>query len=233
LSDIGESAKSAVPVLLNDFGNADDRVRFDAVSAVAKIGGDPNVVVPAFRRALKDQSVHVRWNAMSGLYRFYGRARSAVPELLAALSDQATVGNDPISKQAEDALWHIAPEKLPNSLIVERSTPVAANGHTTKSVEVVYKGERHIVIPVGRSVPCMAQLWMSVPRDPISLYRRTPGQTGEGHFLGKFEVIGLPSPPASVNAQVLCIIADQQIILNAHENTVGLLRMRRIDEKAN
>src|SRR5258706_213756 len=69
LAHIGRPAQAALPAFIRRFSHTNAEVRFDAVSAVMDIGGDPSVVVPALRSVLKDPSVNVRWNAVSGLSR--------------------------------------------------------------------------------------------------------------------------------------------------------------------
>jgi len=46
-------------------------------------------------------------------------------------------------------------------------------------------------------------------------------------------VMGIPSPPTNVNAQVVCVIADQQITLCARDHTRKLfLEVRRLENEA-
>ncbi len=230
LGYIGHPAQAALPVLLKDFTNSDWRVRFDAVTAVSRIRGDPDVLIPAFTRALKDPRWEVRANAASGLYLFYGRARSAVPDLLTALNDPAMAGNDNYKTMVEDALWMIGPEKAGHPQVVEDATPLVVDGITTESVDIVYNAERRTLIEPGRKEPCLTQFWNSGPRGVLTLYRSQGKTAGPDHELGQFEVLGIAPPPSNVNVSVLCIIADQQILLNARDNnTHEFLQIRRVE----
>ena len=145
------------------------------------------------------------------------RARSAVPELLKALNDPVTLGYEGLKQQLEYVLWHIAPEKVGKPLIIENATPMTADGMTVQAVDVLYEGRRRTLIKPGRSVPCLTQFWDSAPRSPLVLFRSVT-QTNGDHFLGEFEVMGISPPPSNVNVSVLCIIAEQQIILSARDN---------------
>ena len=78
LGDIGRGAQASLPALLRNFHHTNADVRFDAVSAVLHIGGDPNIVVPALTGMLKDPKPEVRFNAVAGLRGFGARARSAI-----------------------------------------------------------------------------------------------------------------------------------------------------------
>jgi hypothetical protein len=60
LGSIGHAAQPALPVLLKDFADPDRQVRFDAVTAVIFIGGDPKVLIPALVPMLKDPMLEVR-----------------------------------------------------------------------------------------------------------------------------------------------------------------------------
>ncbi|MHB8523161.1 MAG: HEAT repeat domain-containing protein [Limisphaerales bacterium] len=229
LASIGPSAQAAVPVLLRDFTHTNGQVRFDAVTAVSHIGGDPNLVLPAMRSALKDPKLEVRWNASAALLNLGARARPAVPDLLVALNDPATQRYQGLKEQLETALWLIAPEKVGKLLVVEDATPMVAGGVTTETLDVMFNGERKTLIASGRPVPCQAQFWHSAPRGPLTLYRSASKMTGTNHFLGEFEVMGIPPPPSNANVSLLCIIADQQILLSARDNNRSVfLEIRRI-----
>jgi hypothetical protein len=136
---------------------------------------------------------------------------------LEALNDPGRLGNDTLKEQVELALWWVAPEKI-GTVVVEDPTPLVAEGITTEALKVIFNGQRKTLIPSGRPVPCQAQYWDSGPRDPISLYRGSEGTTEKDLFLGQFEVMGMSPSPKSVNVSVLCIIANQQILLSARDN---------------
>lgn len=232
LGDIGPAAKAAIPILLKNFTHTNDDVRFYAVSAIYHIGGDADVVVPALRSVLKDTRIHVRWNAIVALSNFGRRASSAIPDLLQALEDPGKVGNDTTKEQVETAIWRIAPEKIGKPFIVEESTPLVANGITTERVDVIFKGERGTLIRSGVPVPCLGQHWDSEPRTPLDLYRVKNQTNANDHFLGRFEVMGIPPPPGNANISVLCIVVDQKIILCARDNTFNrFLEIRRVENE--
>jgi hypothetical protein len=232
LGHIGPAAEAAIPVLLKNFTHTNVEVRFNAVSAVYYIGGAPSVVVPAMKSALRDPKLEVRWNAIVALSRFGRNARSAVPELLQAFDDPAKLGDETIKEQVEIALWNIAPETIAKPLVVEERTPMVANGVTTEALDLLFNGERNTLIPSGTPVPCVAACWSSEPRGLLRLYRGTNQAAAKDHFLGQFEVVGLPPPPAGVNAQVLCVIANQQICLCARDyNRKVFLEVRRAEDK--
>jgi hypothetical protein len=222
LGYIGRPAQAALPALFKNLTHTNGDVRFDAVSAVYGIGGEPNVVVPALRSLLKDPMINVRWNAVAALRNFESRARSAVPELLQALEDPANIGNNTLREQIETALWQIAPEKTSKTMVVEEATQMVVDNVTTEPLDLLFNGERNTLIRPGKAVPCVAACWNNEPRGLLTYYRGT-------HCLGQFEVVGLPPPSTAVNAQVLCVIADQQIVLCARDYTRKVfLEVRRI-----
>src|SRR3954467_7559448 len=67
LDHIGRAAQAALPALIRNFTHTNRDVRFYAVSAAAKIGGEPSSLIPPLTGALKDSNVDVRWNALVGL----------------------------------------------------------------------------------------------------------------------------------------------------------------------
>ena len=231
LGSIGPPAKAAIPALLRNFTHTNADVRFYAVSAIYGIGDEPDSVVPALRSVLKDPKV--QWNAVGALGNFGARARSAVPDLLEALEDPAKLGKYTLREQVEIALWRIAPEKIAKTLVVEESTPMVAKGLTTEALDVIYKGERMTLMRPGTPVPsAIVACWSSEPRGLLSLYRGTNHTTAKDHFLGRFEVMGLPPPPTSINAQVVCVIANQQIMLCARDyNREMFLEIRRVENE--
>jgi len=228
---MGPAAKGAIPVLLRDLTNGGYKVSESTVWAVAKIGGEPSVIVPALKVALKDRFA-VRWAAIDSLVTFGGDARSAVPEILAAFGD-LRLRDEQVKEHVETSLWRIAPEKIGKPLVVEESTPMVAHGVTTEALDVLYNGERRTLIRPGTPVPCVGEFWHREPRAPLKLYRGTSQTTATDHFLGQFEVVGIPSPPTNVDVQVVCVIADQQIVLCARDHTRKLfLEVRRLKDEA-
>lgn len=89
LGFIGKAAQPALPVLLKDFTHPDRQARFDAVTAVLHIVGDPKILIPALESLLKDPMHEIRGNAAVSLDMNFGaRARPAVPALLEARDDR-------------------------------------------------------------------------------------------------------------------------------------------------
>jgi hypothetical protein len=153
-----------------------------------------------------------------------------VPVLLAALNDPTTDNYKGLKEQFETVLWRIAPDKVGKPLVIEETTPLIAGGVTAELVEMVYNGQRRTLIQTNRAVPCLSEFAYGAPRGTISFYRRAPGTPGDGHFLGSFEVVGIPAAPTNVNISLLCIIVDQRIVLNARENsTRQFMQIRRAD----
>jgi hypothetical protein len=228
LGHIGRGAQAALPVLIKRFTHTNSDVRFYAVSAVMDIGGEPTVVVPALTSALKDSNVNVRWNALTGLSMFGSRGRPAVPEILKMLNDPGMVGTSSITQQVATTLWRIAPEKVGHPLVVEVSTPIVAGGVTMEAVKVAYHGKHQILVPAGTSVPAVRQYWNSDPRPRLTIYRGAGTNDANDRLLGHFEVLDVPSSP-NVNISTLCVIADNQIILCARDNTrEQFLEIRRL-----
>jgi hypothetical protein len=229
LGHIGPAARAALPALFRDFNHTNGQVRFDAVSAVYFIGGEPEVIIPPLTRALKDPKPEIRWNASGALANLGSRARAVVPQLQDALRDPLTPTYPGLKEQFETALWRIAPEQVGRPLVVEPGTPVIAGGVTAESVDIQYKGERRTLIKLNRAVPCLTQFWDSAPRAPLLLYRHASGPPELDHFLGEFQVLGVSPPPTNANVSVLCVVADGQIVLCARDNNDHqFLEIRRI-----
>ena len=230
LGNIGRpAAAAAVPVLLKSFDHTNWEARWEAVTALYHTGGDPEILIPAFRRMVKDPNINVRWNAITALSNHGRRARAAVPELLEALHDTGSVGSSPIRKQVETALWYIAPEWVGKLTVVETNTSIVVNGKTVASLDVLYNGERRTLVRADESVPCARQFWDSAPVHPLSLYRYEPGSPPNDQFLGQFEVLDIPEPRLKANVAVLCIITEQQILMSARNNgPENFLEIRRV-----
>jgi HEAT repeat protein len=135
LSSIGPAASAAVPELVRYVGNtnADRSVRYEAVSALAQIHADLELVVPALIKCLNDPDQDFRLKAEDSLEALGSDAKTAVPALLDLLKDpnpdlrhgamRAIQAIDPrsvidllkdpdwfVRAQAEDALGRIDPE---------------------------------------------------------------------------------------------------------------------------
>lgn len=174
------------------------------------------MIVPAMLSVLEDPKLEVRWNAIVALGMYGRRAQSAVPALLEALNDPAMPGQSGMKEQVETALMRIAPEKVGNPVVVEESTPMIAGQTLVEGLDVIYQGERRTMFRPGQAVPSVLQFWDSVPRFPLSLYRQPAA--GKEQFLGRFQVTGIPSPPAEVNVAVLLIAAENRVLLSARDN---------------
>jgi hypothetical protein len=145
-----------------------------------------------------------------------GRARAAVPALVEAL--QAFPPSNPQRELLEQSLWRIAPERVGKPLVVAEATPMLADGVTAEAVDVQFKGERRTLVPAGRTVPCVAQLWSQRPDGSITLFRIAEKPTRAEHFLGEFEVFDVATPPTEVNVSLFCVIADGKIFLCGWDN---------------
>lgn len=232
LGHIGRGAEAALPALIQKLKDTNDQVRFYAVSAVMDINGDPAVVVPALRFALKDSKVETRWNAIVGLSRYGRKAEAAVSDLVESRESAIAAANNDLKKQADIALWRIAPEKTAKAVIVEERTPIVVNGATTEAMDLALRGERRRLIKPGTAVPVSRQSWDSDPRGQIQLFRgaKKGDESGAEILLGEFEVLGLPSPPENVHAYVVFGIADGNVFICARDvKTDELLEVRRVD----
>ena len=232
LGHIGHGAEAALPALIRNFTDTNSQVRFEAVSAVMYIRGKPDVVVPALTSALKDPNVNVRWNALAGLDMFGSASRPAVPEILKMLDDPGMVGTSSITQEVASALWQIAPETIGKPFVVEDATPMIANEMTSEGLMITLHGEHRTLIPPGKHVPAVAQLWSSDPGPQLTLYRGVPGQPGNEHLLGQFEVMEVPMA-GDINISTLCVVANGKIILCARDNTAQrFLEIRRIENQS-
>jgi hypothetical protein len=229
LGSIGSAAQPVLPVLLHDFTSTNKQERFDAVSAVMSIGGDPDLVLPALMSAAKDPDVDVRWNALVGLSIYGHRARVAVPMLLDELGDAAMNARSPIKGQVETTLWRIAPEKVGRPLVIAEDAAMTNGGLTAGTVDFQFNGLRRTVLPGDKSIPCVRQFWDSMPRGILTVYRVDNAKQPAETSLGGFEIMGVPPPPTNVNISVLCVIADGKIFLCARDNlSETFLEIRKV-----
>lgn len=230
LGSIGRPAKTAIPALLKNFTHTNGDVRFYAVSAVMHIGGEPDLVMPALGNALKDPHKSVRWNAAVGLHNYGARARAAVPALLEALKDETI--NEPV----ERALWGIAPDAIAKVLVVEDSTPMVTNGVTSEALGRMFANQISTLVRSGTAVPCARYSgWGSEPDSQLQIvldvYRGANRTITNDHFLGRFEVMGIPPPPSRTHVQVAFVIVNQQILLCAYDDRRRVfLEIRRADD---
>jgi len=86
-SQIGPTAKFAVPHYIKQLQHKNAARRRDAVDALGDIQADPATAVAALVEALRDKNEHVRrWSAIS-LAKYGPRAKNAVPALSEAIND--------------------------------------------------------------------------------------------------------------------------------------------------
>jgi len=91
LNAIGATAqKMALPSFLREADSSDLMVRVAAVGALSCVDVEPQQVVPAVVRALRDTNWFTRQIAAIGLAHFGTNAQQAVPALASALSDTNT-----------------------------------------------------------------------------------------------------------------------------------------------
>lgn len=105
LGAIGPSAAKAIPTLLGGTTNT-NLYRCTAIFALGKIHAEPELVVPALTKFLKDPDRAVRANTISSLELFGSDARPAVSALVQALNDQDRL----VRKLAQSALKKIDSE---------------------------------------------------------------------------------------------------------------------------
>lgn len=228
LGHIGRPAGAALPVLIADFGHTNEQVRFYAVSAVGKIGGEPAVVVTALRSALNDSYRATRWNALVGLTQFGRKAQAAIPDILEMHRMETGRGDKELVEQVELALWRIAPEKTPKVLVVETNSPAAKGELCVADIFMELEGERRRMIKEGAALPTQMQIWTNDPRGVVRLYRKS--KEGEEVFLGGYEVQGLPPKPETVRAYVLVVVAEGCIYTCARDvENDRLLDVRRVE----
>jgi hypothetical protein len=170
-------------------------------------------------------------DALSGLSDYGERARCAVPEILKLLDEPGPVSGVGMKQAVNAALWQIAPEKIGRPIVVEDSTPMIANGVTTQALTLLFLGGRRTLIPAGRTVPAVAECWDGEPKADLMLYRGPEGSEDIGHFLGHFEVLGLPKS-GRVNVSALCVVAEGRIVLCARDkNREEFLEIRRVGQE--
>jgi hypothetical protein len=108
LCGIGPPASNAVPSLLRVVTNAGTNTLSikSSVRALGRIHAEPEKVVPALTKLLKDPEHVVRIGSILSLQAFGADARPAVPALVESLKDQ----EDSIRRAAAEALKVIDPE---------------------------------------------------------------------------------------------------------------------------
>jgi HEAT repeat protein len=101
LSEIGPSAKDAVPALCKALKKAEKDTRSKAVEALTAIRAQADIAVPALIAALKDDEWLVRSYAAHALQAYGADAKQAIPALREALRDK----NGHVRYSAAEALW--------------------------------------------------------------------------------------------------------------------------------
>ena len=217
LGAIGRGAEAAVPVLIKDFSSTNLNVRRPSVMAVARIGRDAKSAVPALSAMLEDSDVWVRWEAIGGLGKFERDAEEAMPGLLSIYTKP--VNNINIKHQVEEAVWKIAPERIPKAHLLEEIAPIA-DRKMTESVQIEIGGRRRMLIPIGTLVVKeggrRVGMWEFDARRKFRIYRTASG--GKERFLGEFTVTELPPGSEPVYAEGLCKIAQGKIFLTVLES---------------
>jgi hypothetical protein len=105
LGAIGPPAAKAIPTLLRGTTNT-NYTRRNAIFALGRIHAEPELVVPALTKFLKDPDRDVRTSTISSLELFGSDAKPAVSALVQSLNDQ----NPLVRKLAQSALKKIDPE---------------------------------------------------------------------------------------------------------------------------
>jgi HEAT repeat protein len=100
LGIIGPDAKAAIPALTEAMQDREGTVRWDAASALGRIGKDS---VPPLISALHDPEIPVRHAAAATLGQVGPSAELAVPALLQTLGDT----NETIRNSTADSLWRL------------------------------------------------------------------------------------------------------------------------------
>src|SRR5262249_46367886 len=107
-SDRGTVINPAVPLLVTNLMDRDQRVAEAAVTALGKWAIEPEIVVPALTNCMETTNTSLRSLAVFNLKYFGASARSAIPSLEKALSDPDKLIRD----NAIRTLNQIAPEVL-------------------------------------------------------------------------------------------------------------------------
>ncbi len=105
LGAIGPAAAKAIPTLLNGTTST-YHTRRTAIDALGRIHAQPELVVPALVKLLKDPDWNVRASAITSLESFGADAKPAVSALTQSLNDQNRI----VLKLAQSALEEIDPD---------------------------------------------------------------------------------------------------------------------------
>jgi HEAT repeat protein len=104
----------AIQPLVEKLGDKEDKVRFDAVVEMSKLGEKAQPAVGELTKLLADPNPNIRLAAAHALGTIGPAAKDAVPALLEALSDTAMTNSGfPVWVPASVALGKIGPETVP------------------------------------------------------------------------------------------------------------------------
>jgi HEAT repeat protein len=106
LGGIGPAAAQAIATLLGGTTNTYPPTRCNAISALGKIHAEPELVVPALTKSLKDPDREVRVSSIRSLELFGSDAKPAASGLIQLLNDQSPL----VRKHAQATLTKIDPE---------------------------------------------------------------------------------------------------------------------------
>jgi HEAT repeat protein len=128
IGELGPSAKSAVPALLQALKGRDVMVRAPAIEALGKIHSDPDVMIPLFMKYLEDEDL--RAEAALALANYGSLAKAAVPKIIPLLH----APDKEAQSAARQALKKIDPEASGNATILTKA-PMGTDSSPQKSVK--------------------------------------------------------------------------------------------------
>lgn len=126
LSQIGPTARQAVPALMEAFKDPDNRVviagffysvRHASADALGNIGPDARDAIPMLIEALSDEEIRTKWTAARALGNIGSEAKGAVKDLKRMLKDD----DETVREQATNALIKIDKEEAAKAGIKNNS----------------------------------------------------------------------------------------------------------------
>lgn len=87
LACLGPAAREAVPLLLREAESTNDLIRLLAYDAMGECHAQPDLIVPALIRGLRNPDFHVRQSVLASIGNFGAAAKPAIPELEAILAE--------------------------------------------------------------------------------------------------------------------------------------------------
>ncbi|MDB6022642.1 MAG: putative lyase [Pedosphaera sp.] len=106
VSNCGTNSGPAVPILVSELTQTNERVPYRVLGALGQIHQDADLCVPALVPFLEHRNKNVRENSISALRHFGKAAQPAVPALIRCLNDP----DDSVRSAATNALRRIDPE---------------------------------------------------------------------------------------------------------------------------